>query len=596
MIYILETIPVKMSGKTSIAIKFDFNSEVVEFLKTFPCYYYHKKEFVWELPMNSLSDLLDGLTKIDDIKLKLLPETINENEPISNQTVSDNTNDLERPENSQLGLKIDPKSSLTPDEIYNFKEKPFAHQIEAINFGLEKEKFLLLDGCGLGKTNEIIWLAETLKARGLIDHCLIICGVNSLKQNWKKEIAKFSNLTCRVLGERITRNGTIRYSTVAERRAELMGEFDDFFVITNVEVFRSNKTKNDDTMVAALKKSKTKFGMIAIDEIHKCANKSSSQGANLLKLNAPYKVGATGTLITNNAISAYLPLSWIDAEHATLTDYRKLYCKFGGFNNAQIIGYQNLDILQEEIAFCSIRRTLDMVREDIPQKQINFELVEMDKEHADFYEAIKEGVKEEADKITLNANNCLALTTRLRQATACPSALTSQAIDSTKLERITEVVEEITSQHEKVVILSFFKESVYALAEKLKEYKPLLCTGDINETMLNKNMDQFQNDPDSLVFIGTIKKTGTGFTLNSAMYLLFVDTPWTWSDFDQGFSRIYRVNNTRPALITVYGCQGTIDEKVWEIINTKKDTGSYLVDGEMSETVASMMKEVLLGL
>lgn len=330
--------------------------------------------------------------------------------------------------------------------------------------------------------------------------------------------------------------------------------------------------------------------------VHNCANKSSSQGSNLLKLNAPYKVAATGTLITNNAISAYLPLSWIDAEHATLTDYRKLYCKFGGFNNAQIIGYQNLDLLQEEIAFCSIRRTLDMVREDIPQKQINFELVEMDKEHADFYEAIKEGVKEEADKITLNANNCLALTTRLRQATACPSALTSQAIDSTKLERIIEVVKEITSQHEKVVILSFFKESVYTLAEKLKEYKPLLCTGDINETTLSKNMDQFQNDPDSLVFIGTIKKTGTGFTLNSAMYLLFVDTPWTWSDFDQGFSRIYRVTNTRPALITVYGCQGTIDEKVWEIINTKKDTGSYLVDGEMSDTVASTMKEVLLGL
>ena len=42
-------------------------------------------------------------------------------------------------------------------------------------------------GSGVGKTNEIIFLAEVLHKRKLIDHCLIICAVNSLKQNWKKE-------------------------------------------------------------------------------------------------------------------------------------------------------------------------------------------------------------------------------------------------------------------------------------------------------------------------------------------------------------------------------------------------------------------------
>ena len=74
---------------------------------------------------------------------------------------------------------------LSDEEISQFKLKPFQHQIEAINFGLSPyhQKWLLLDSMGLGKTAEIIWYAETLKRRGLIDHCLVICGVDSLRQN-----------------------------------------------------------------------------------------------------------------------------------------------------------------------------------------------------------------------------------------------------------------------------------------------------------------------------------------------------------------------------------------------------------------------------
>ena len=49
--------------------------------------------------------------------------------------------------------------------------------------------------------------------------------------------------------------------------------------------------------------------MIAFDEAHKAATKSSQQGTNLLKLEAPFKIAATGTLITNNPLSAYVPLS-----------------------------------------------------------------------------------------------------------------------------------------------------------------------------------------------------------------------------------------------------------------------------------------------
>ena len=471
------------------------------------------------------------------------------------------------------------QKALSEIEKVSFKMKPFDHQLEAINYGLEHEKWLLLDSMGLGKTNSIIWLAETLKRRGLIDHCFIICGVNSLKQNWKKEIAKFSTESAVVLGEYTTRTGTVRYRPIKERAAQLKGKIDEFFVITNLESLR------DDRIIEAFKKSENKFGLIAFDEAHKAATKTSQQGTNLLKLDAPFKVAATGTLITNNPLSAYVPLYWTANDKSTLTTYKSQYCNFGGIKNSQVIGFKNLEVLQEEIKSCSLRRTLDQVRSDMPPKTVTLEYLELDDAQRKFYEAIKEGVKEEADKIVLKSANLLALTTRLRQATACPSLLTTQKIPSCKVDRCVELIQELVSQGEKVVVLSVFKETINELAAKLDQFRFSVNTGDTPDGVVASNVSKFQEDPNEQVFIGTWGKVGTGWTLNAASYMICIDTPYTAAMFDQGTDRIWRVNNERPAFITVLLCNETIDERVQEIIETKKELGNYLVDGvEMNGT------------
>ena len=207
----------------------------------------------------------------------------------------------------------------------------------------------------------------------------------------------------------------------------------------------------------------------------------------------------------------------------------------------------------------------------------------MDDDQQKFYEAIKEGVKEEADKIELKANNLLALTTRLRQATACPSVLTTQSIESIKVIRAFELIEEITSQGEKVVVFSMFKEPLNQLASKLKEFHFSMNTGDTPDAVAMQNMIRFQEDPEEQVFLGTFGKCGTGFTLNSSMYLICIDTPYTFSLFEQGYQRIHRISNTRPAFIKVLVCNDTIDDRVQQIVETKKELGEYLVDGKLSD-------------
>ena len=551
-----------MSGKTSFLISFAYDQKVVDAIKTLPAKQYIKKIQAWEIPSDCLAEALDTLTFLDNIQLILLPET----EEISNQG----------------------DFNLTQAEIDQFKFKPFKHQIDGINFLLKQGKSLLLDAPGLGKSLEMMYYAETLKRRGLIEHCLLITGIAGLRQQWKSEIQKFSTESAIVLGERVNRNGKIVYDSVKERAEQLKHKIDEFWIIMNVESLRDPK------IIEAFNKSENKIDLICFDEIHRgVANKNSQSATGLLKLNSKYKVGASGSIIVNSPISAYMSLFWTENDRSTLTNFKSQYCKFGGFNNAQIVGYKNLDTLQEEIDSCSIRRTFDQVKDDMPKKTIDVELVELADDHKKFYEAVKAGVKEEADKVELKSGNLLALTTRLRQATADPAILTSEPITASKLNRVVELVEDIISGGEKVIVMDTFKSSIYTLQKLLAKYNPVIGTGDLADGEVSENINKFRTDPDCKLLLGTSQKIGTGFSMPECKYLIFVSTAWTYSEFNQNCERIYRITSNKPVFIKVLLANDTIDQRVWEVVNNKKDLADYLIDGKENPAFMSELRDII---
>lgn len=549
----------KLSGYSSLFISFTYDENIINWIKqNIEIYNYNKQTKEWETIVSYLSELIDNLTFFSDMSIKLLDdETINL-----------------------------PKKNIT----CNYKLKPFKHQEEAIKFGLNHDKWLLLDDMGLGKTASIIHIAEELKAQEGLKHCFIVCAINTLKANWKKEIKLHSNETYRVLGEKINKKGNISYTSIAERTEELLNPIDEFFIITNIETIRS------DEFVKAFKKNVNDIQMIVCDEVHKCSNKSSQQGKNFLKLDAKYKIAATGTILTNSPVNAYLPLKWIDADKATLTTYKSQYCIYGGFGGHEIVGYKNIDILKDEIDRNSLRRTKEILKDTLPEKTIINEIVTMSDEHKKFYLDVKKGVKEECDKIELNANSVLSLATRLRQATACPKMLTTQDIRSSKLDRAVELVEDLISNGEKVVLFSTYKESVRYLAEELAQYNPLICTGDTKDQEISDNVDKFQKDQSYKLLIGTHQKMGTGITLNAASYMVFIDTPFTAAAFNQACDRIYRIGTKRPVFIYNLICENTIDERVAHIVSTKQAMSDYIVDDKLDDKTISILKDYILNM
>lgn len=129
MITIEERETKKVPGETSLFISFDYKKELVDIVKLFTGSNYSKKDKIWEVPLTYLSRFIDSASRFDSIKLKLLKDKVYTSK----------------------------KYELGP-----FKVTPFEHQEEAIQFGLNHDKWLLLDLPGLGKTLETILIAQEL--------------------------------------------------------------------------------------------------------------------------------------------------------------------------------------------------------------------------------------------------------------------------------------------------------------------------------------------------------------------------------------------------------------------------------------------------
>lgn len=141
--------------------------------------------------------------------------------------------------------------------------------------------------------------------------------------------------------------------------------------------------------------------------------------------------------------------------------------------------------------------------------------------------------------------------------------------------------------------MSTFKEPVYKLQKLLEEYNPLIGTGDMKDLDVSNNIDKFQNDDKYKVFIGTISKMGTGFTLTSASYMVFIDLPWTYALFEQACDRIHRIGSKKPVFIYSLICKDTIDEVTAQAINTKKAISDYVIDDKKDETIMNILQKYL---
>lgn len=503
-------------------------------------YDYNKTTFEYEFPITALSFLIELFSPYTDVTFT-------------------------RYEEVPLGTK-------NCDGV-EFKLTPFEYQREAINYGLNKGGWMLLDDQGLGKTLQMIYLAKTLKETEGLEHVLIICGINGLKYNWKKEIESISDLSCTILGHTVTKTGKSKSKPLKDRVAEIANGIEEFFVITNMETLLA------DGFATAVNKGKTKFGMIIVDEAHKLKSPGKKMAHTLLNLKSPRNIALTGTLIMSRPNNAYVPLKWTGATKCTHDTFCKMYLVYGGYNNVQIVGSKNLDLLREKIDKNSLRRLKADVLPQLPERTFIRDYVEMGAVQQALYNDAEQNILAELDKLgKISILQEITLNMRLRQITAYPGMLSSKDVPSAKLDRLEDLVEQIVAQGDKVVVFSNFVETVAEVSRRLADYGVLECIGGMEDAFIEHNKQLFINDPTKNVMICTWQKMGTGHTLTSANYIIFIDTPWTPAEFNQCADRVHRIGQSKKATIITLVTKDTYDERVAELVDKKEEISKQLID------------------
>lgn len=532
----------KVNGDLSAFISFPYDAELVGIMRTQTSRFWHAAQKEWEIPAKKLVAIINQMG----------------NREI---TLTGNYKAMEE------------KKTVKLPNGFEFKTTPFGHQVEGFEFGLKHDRFLLGDEQGLGKTKQVIDIAVAKKLSKGYKHCLIICGVNGLKWNWKSEIDTHSNETAHILGTKINSKGKEVIGSSKDKLADLNKLPKDYFLITNIESLR-------DQDILKKVKELTQNGqieMVAIDEIHKCKNPSSQQGKAILQVNPETRIAMTGTPLMNTPLDLYIVLKWLGFEKHSFYQFKQHYCVMGGYGGYEVVGYRNLGELQENLDGLMLRR-LKKDALDLPDKIYTTEFVEMSKAQTTIYNEVKAEIKEQIDKIKIS-NNPLAQLIRLRQATGFTGILSSQVKESAKLDRLEEIVEELAENNEKCIIFSNWTDMTNPTYERLKRFNPAIITGETKDRVTEQ--DKFMNDKRCKCIIGTIGAMGTGLTLTAATTVIFLDSPWNRANKEQAEDRAHRIGTKSNVNIITLVCKDTIDERIEELVHKKGAMADALVDGNV---------------
>lgn len=537
-------------------VSFRYDTNILAKVKSLAERRYLPEEKAWEIPAHELpklTELLEGQIETDSKIMEALKEKELEDK-------------REATANRLRGI--------VPAIPFDFKTAPLPHQIEAFNMGLEKNSLLIGDQQGLGKTKESIDITVARKKE--ICKCLIVCGVNSVKYNWEKEIHIHSQERCTIIDDK-TMEKRVQHINSWYKGAEYYG-------IINIESLRNEKIQ--DALYVGIKDGFV--GAVIVDEIHKAKNGQSQQGKALRTLRAPIKLGLTGTPIMSKAEDLWNILTWMGVERRNVYQFRNAYCEMGGFGGYKVVAYKNLDSLNALLNTVMLRRTKAEVL-DLPPKVYHTEFVELTKKQQIMYRDIRQGIIENLEDI-LTSVNPLTSTLRLRQLTG--GLFTD---DNPKLDRVLDMLdEEIIPNGEKAIIFSQWESVTTVYKGAMAKYKPAYIVGKVKPEDRQKEVDRFQNDPNCKVAIGTIGAMGTGLTLNKASHVFFIDKMWTSGDNEQAEDRAHRIGTVGTVNIISMLAKGSIDEDIEEYLRDNKDLFDRVVDGKGTKTdIRSLLNKLL---
>lgn len=466
---------------------------------------------------------------------------------------------------------------------FNFKTKPYDHQLQALEQSWEKEYYALFMEMGTGKSKVTIDNIFALHQSKQISR-VIISAPKGVYLNWKSELQ-----THAWGGYEVASYSSSMKKKEAEALSLLFGATEGLqILLINIESLSTKK--GNDLCFRFIKDHDT---MMVIDESTAIKNPKGKRSKAAIKIGmvCKYRRILTGTPITHSPLDLYSQVEFLNKGLSGCPSFflfkhtyaNQMKMTMGNRTFDKVTGYKNLDQLTEQIKPFSYR----VLKEDcldLPEKNYMVRNVELTQEQKLMYMTLKHESLVMLEDGLLTSTNALTTLLKLHQI-ACGHVKddfgNTKDIPNNRLDAVMEITNEIDTTSSKVIVWCSFQRDVELLHAALGK-KSVTYYGPNDLVERQEALERFKNDPECLYLIGTPQCGGKGLTLNNAGYVIYYSNSFKLEDRLQSEDRCHRIGQNKNVTYIDLCIKNTVDEKILKALKDKSD----LADQVLSEVDA----------
>jgi superfamily II DNA or RNA helicase len=250
---------------------------------------------------------------------------------------------------------------------------------------------------------------------------------------------------------------------------------------------------------------------------------------------------------------------------------------------------RNVETLKQQMRPFILRRKKEDVQLDLPEKIEQITWIEMEREQKELYDSYQRGIRiDGASKMEI-----LETILRLRQISCDPRLIGSEVVGA-KIQQLILDIEEGLNQKRKILIFSQFTSMLQLIRKEFSD--ALYLDGSTTASRRGELVQAFQEDPNSSLFLLSLKAGGVGLNLTSADYVFLVDPWWNEAVERQAIDRAHRIGQKKTVLAKRYLALGTIEEKMLQLKGKKQAAADQLLDfdgGNLNEENLAVLLDLL---
>ncbi|MBD2388705.1 DEAD/DEAH box helicase [Cylindrospermum sp. FACHB-282] len=445
----------------------------------------------------------------------------------------------------------------------------------------------LADDMGLGKTVQFIAFLLHLKEQNALENPTLLVCPTSVLGNWEREVKKFAP-TLKVLqyhGDKRPKGKAV---------AETVKKYD--LVITSYSLIHRD--------IKSLKS--ISWQAVVLDEAQNVKNSEAKQSQAVRQLQTTFRVALTGTPVENRLQELWSILDFLNPGYL---GNRQFFQRRFAMPIEKYGDVASLNQLRSLVQPFILRRlkTDHTIIQDLPEKQEMTVFCGLSPEQATLYQQLVEESLAEIDSAEglQRRGMILALLVKLKQICNHPAqylkAATLDLHHSAKLQRLEEMLDVALAEGDRALIFTQFAEWGKLLKPHLEKQlgrEILFLYGSTSKKQREDMIDRFQHDPQGPpIMILSLKAGGVGLNLTRANHVFHFDRWWNPAVENQATDRVFRIGQTRNVQVHKFVCTGTLEEKIHDMIESKKQLAEQVVGaGEdwLTEMDTDQLRNLLL--